>query len=62
MKTEFCMTSDGGTSDSVRFVIPIPVDQQKPVKKEEPEDEAYLCKTTSESSVWLSNLFKSNSA
>lgn len=56
------MTSDGGTSDSVRFVIPIPVDQQKPVKKEEPEDEAYLCKTTSESSVWLSNLFKSNSA
>ncbi|XP_053497935.1 histone-lysine N-methyltransferase PRDM9-like [Ictalurus furcatus] len=42
VKTEFCMTSDGGTSDSVRFVIPIPVDQQKPVKKEEPEDEAYL--------------------
>ncbi|XP_053093255.1 histone-lysine N-methyltransferase PRDM9-like isoform X2 [Pangasianodon hypophthalmus] len=44
MKTEFCMTSDsdGGTSDSVRFVIPIPVDQQKPVKKEEPEDEGYV--------------------
>ncbi|XP_058263754.1 histone-lysine N-methyltransferase PRDM7-like [Hemibagrus wyckioides] len=42
LKTEFCMTSDGGTSDFVEFVIPIAVDQQKPIKKEELEDEDYL--------------------
>ncbi|KAK3558646.1 hypothetical protein QTP86_022960 [Hemibagrus guttatus] len=42
LKTELCMTSDGGTSDFVEFVIPITVDQQKPIKKEELEDEDYL--------------------
>ncbi|KAF4081650.1 hypothetical protein AMELA_G00163510 [Ameiurus melas] len=42
-ESRFLMETEmGGTSDSVRLVIPIPVDQQKPVKKEEPEDEAYL--------------------
>ncbi|XP_060742575.1 uncharacterized protein LOC132856807 isoform X2 [Tachysurus vachellii] len=37
VKTESCITSDGGTSSSVGFIIL--VDEQKPIKKEEPEDE-----------------------
>ncbi|XP_060771315.1 histone-lysine N-methyltransferase PRDM9-like isoform X2 [Neoarius graeffei] len=41
VKTEFGNTSDGGASDSVGFIIPFPVDQPMPVKKE-PEDEGYL--------------------
>ncbi|KAF4081649.1 hypothetical protein AMELA_G00163500 [Ameiurus melas] len=45
VKTENCGTSDCGTSGSVGFVIP--VEQQKIVKKEEPEDEGYPCGGTS---------------
>ncbi|GAA6091971.1 probable histone-lysine N-methyltransferase PRDM7, partial [Tachysurus ichikawai] len=36
-----CMTSEVGTSDSKEFVVPIAVDQQKPIKKEELEDDLY---------------------
>ncbi|XP_060742578.1 zinc finger protein ZFP2-like isoform X4 [Tachysurus vachellii] len=45
VKTESCITSDGGTSSSVGFIIL--VDEQKPIKKEEPEDEGYSCGGTS---------------
>ncbi|XP_026803182.2 zinc finger protein 271 isoform X2 [Pangasianodon hypophthalmus] len=45
VKTEIFPTSDGGTSSSVGFVIP--VDQQKLIKKEEHEDEGYPCGGTS---------------
>lgn len=49
MQTETCMSSGGGTSDSVGHISP--EDQQngefqkKPIKEEEPEDEEYFCKT-----------------
>ncbi|XP_060742579.1 histone-lysine N-methyltransferase PRDM9-like isoform X1 [Tachysurus vachellii] len=39
---EVCMTSEVGTSDCKEFVVPIAVDQQKPIKKEELEDEGFL--------------------
>ncbi|XP_058263753.1 histone-lysine N-methyltransferase PRDM9-like isoform X2 [Hemibagrus wyckioides] len=41
VKTESCTTLDDGTSSPVGFIIL--VDQQKLVKKEEPEDEGYPC-------------------
>ncbi|KAI5100830.1 histone-lysine N-methyltransferase PRDM9 [Silurus meridionalis] len=44
-----CTTSDGGTSSSEEFVNP--VDLQTLVKKEEPEDEGYLCGDTSSPTI-----------
>ncbi|XP_046715469.1 histone-lysine N-methyltransferase PRDM9-like isoform X2 [Silurus meridionalis] len=49
VKTEMCTTSDGGTSSSEEFVNP--VDLQTLVKKEEPEDEGYLCGDTSSPTI-----------
>ncbi|KAB5540167.1 hypothetical protein PHYPO_G00098680 [Pangasianodon hypophthalmus] len=44
VQTETCTASGGGTSSSLE-----PVDHQKHVKKEEPEDEDYLYEATSAS-------------
>lgn len=53
-------TSDGRTSGSLGFFVALK--QLKAVKKEESEDEGYSCKTALQSSLCLSNTFKSNPA
>lgn len=49
MQTDVCMTSGGGTLDSVGYTSPDDLQngefQKKLIKEEEPEDEKSFCKT-----------------